>query len=232
MFRSFLALMVTTLTTGLVTGPCPGNDEATPTLEDRLSSAGQMVLPRPDGPPLTLTWGSSRHQVFCFVGCECPLARLYGQKLNLLADQYAEQGFDFIGVNSNQQDTLQEVGEYQEQLGIQFPIVKDYDNRLADLLSAQRTPEIVIVSPDRKIVYRGRVDNQYSPGIARAAATEHDLAAALRQISQGEPVSQPKTVVEGCLIGRIRKPAEGSSVTYANQVARILERHCIECHRE
>lgn len=232
MYRLSLIFTLTSLVTIAVTGLVRADDQQkTTTAAGRLLSVNIMELPRPDETPLTVNFGGPRYQVFCFVGCECPLARLYGQKLNLLAERYREQGFDFVGVNSNQQDSLEEVGDYREQLGIRFPIVKDYDNRLADLLSAERTPEVIIVSPERKIVYRGRIDNQYSPGIARAAATQHDLADALEEIRQGKPVSQPATVVEGCRIGRIRKPIEGSSVTYSSEVARVLDRHCIECHR-
>ena len=173
MYRLLLILTLTGSLTIAATSMAKADEEQrVTTAEDGLRSLGRMALPRSNEKPLILDLGGPRYQVFCFVGCECPLARLYGQKLNLLAERYREHGFDFIGVNSNQQDSLEEVGDYRRELGIQFPVVKDYDNRLADLLSAERTPEVIIVSPERKIVYRGRVDNQYSPGIARAAATQ------------------------------------------------------------
>ena len=110
MARFLLAFLLTGLASLPADGFCPddkgvGKSE----WERRLQAAGPLVLPRPNGPPLKLTFEGSRYQVFCFVGCECPLARLYGSRLNALADEYAEQGFDFIGVNSNQQDTLQEI---------------------------------------------------------------------------------------------------------------------------
>ena len=190
-----------------------------------------FVLPQVGGAPKKLTFAENRYQVFCFLGCECPLAKLYAPRLSSLAKEYESKDIDFIGVNSNQQDTIQDVEAYQKQFNISFPILKDYDNRLADLLSATRTPEIIIVSPDQRILYRGRVDNQYSPGITRAVATSQDLAIALEQIVKGQNVSPSKTAVEGCLIGRVRKASAESAVTFTKQVSRVLDQHCVECHR-
>ena len=45
------------------------------------------------------------------------------------------------------------------------------------------------------------------------------------------PVSQPTTEAIGCLIGRVRKAEANSDVTYSNQIARIFQKHCVECHR-
>ncbi len=39
------------------------------------------------------------------------------------------------------------------------------------------------------------------------------------------------TEVEGCFIGRVRAPVASSDVTYCLQIARILQTHCVECHR-
>ena len=35
----------------------------------------------------------------------------------------------------------------------------------------------------------------------------------------------------GCFIGRVHKPAATGTVTFAKDVARILNKHCVECHR-
>ena len=51
------------------------------------------------------------------------------------------------------------------------------------------------------------------------------------ELLAGKEVSEPATEAVGCFIGRVR-PAKGDSpVTYSNQVARILQKHCVECHR-
>jgi hypothetical protein len=42
----------------------------------------------------------------------------------------------------------------------------------------------------------------------------------------------PVTETKGCLIGRVRDTNPDSPVTYSDQIARILQRRCLECHRE
>ena len=48
---------------------------------------------------------------------------------------------------------------------------------------------------------------------------------------QGKHVSVAETEPLGCLIGRMRQPTEGSAVTYSNQIARLFQDKCVECHR-
>ncbi len=58
-----------------------------------------------------------------------------------------------------------------------------------------------------------------------------DLATAIDEVLAGKPVSQSTTDAVGCLIGRIHKVEANSDVTYSKQIARILQNHCVECHR-
>src|SRR5690606_1672814 len=41
----------------------------------------------------------------------------------------------------------------------------------------------------------------------------------------------PDTESIGCHIGRVLKPQADSKVTYSNQISRLLNKHCVECHR-
>ena len=47
-----------------------------------------------------------------FLGTECPLAKLYGPRLAELATEFQGRGVAFIGVNSNQQDSITELAHY------------------------------------------------------------------------------------------------------------------------
>lgn len=171
-----------------------------------------------------------RFSVICFLGTECPLAKLYASRLNEMAKDLPS--VSFIGVFSNQQDSLEELIAFRDQHRIGFSVVRDTDNVVADQFEAERTPEVFIVDHELTIKYRGRIDDQYQPGIAKSAPTHHDLRVALTECLSGKPVSNRQTVPEGCLIGRVKKPAQNAShVTYANQVSRIIQNHCSECHR-
>ena len=175
----------------------------------------------------------AKFTVVCFLGVECPLAKLYAPRLQQLAGEFSEQSIRFIGINSNRQDSLEEFANFIDDRQLTFECCKDYDNKIADQFAIKRTPEIVVLDSNLKIRYRGRVDDQYSPGVARSKPQREDLRLALQELLAGKPVTEPITLAEGCLLGRIKTPIEnGSSVTYAKEVSRILQRNCIECHRE
>ena len=169
--------------------------------------------------------------VIAFLGTECPLAKLYGTRLAELARHYQRQGVVFFGVNSNCQDTLRELAAYGQRHQIPFPLLKDVGNRLADQLHAQRTPEVFVLDQQRKLRYAGRIDDQYSVGISRDRPRQHDLRDALEDLLAGKPVRRPYTAAVGCYIGRLQQPRENAPVTYSRQIARLFQKHCVECHR-
>lgn len=175
---------------------------------------------------------TNRATVVCFLGTECPLARLYGPRLSDMAEEFADRGVQFVGVNSNRQDSVEDIRDYADQLRIPFPLVRDENNVIADRFSARRTPEVFVLDANLKLVYRGAVDDQYEPGVSRSKPSRTHLRQALTELLRGEPVSVPQTFAPGCLIGRVRQPEPGASdVTFANHISRILQKHCVECHR-
>ncbi len=189
-------------------------------------------LPTAQGKVVELTAEpESKATVVCFLGAECPLARLYGPKLNEMQAAYAAQGVQFIGVNSNQQDSLEDVKQYIKRYEISFPMAKDYNNEVADRFHAVRTPEVFLLDQQLTVRYRGRIDNQYLPGISRAETTTHDLKNALDQLLAGKPIEVSETKPNGCFIGRVKKNEVTTKLTFCKEVAGVLHRHCVECHR-
>ncbi len=102
----------------------------------------------------------SKLVVIAFLGTECPLARLYAPRLEELAGDYQETEVMFLGMNANRHDSVTEIASYARKHGIRFPILKDTANRLADLLGAERTPEVFVLDQQRRVRYHGRIDDQ------------------------------------------------------------------------
>ncbi|HJT34152.1 MAG TPA: redoxin domain-containing protein [Pirellulales bacterium] len=169
--------------------------------------------------------------VVAFVGCECPLARQYAPRLAKLAEEYQPRGVAFLAIDSNQQDTLAELADFARTYEIKFPLLKDPGNVVADRFAAARTPEVFLLDDQRIVRYRGRIDDQFIVGRQRPQATRRDLAIALEELLSGQPVSVTETDVQGCRIGRLQKREAAGEVTYSNQIARLLDRRCVECHR-
>jgi thiol-disulfide isomerase/thioredoxin len=168
--------------------------------------------------------------VVAFLGTECPLAKLYGPKLQALSEKFAGEVV-FVGVCSNVQDSPTEVVTYSNKAGITFPMLMDPDQKVADLLQAKRTPEVIVLDASRKIAYRGRIDDQFGISVARQSATRDDLAEALTSLIAGRTPEIAETKAMGCLIGRSRRTEPQGQITYTKHVAPILNQHCVECHR-
>ena len=47
--------------------------------------------------------------VLAFIGCECPVAKLYGPRLAQLAKDYEGKGVQFLGIDANQQDGVSQI---------------------------------------------------------------------------------------------------------------------------
>jgi peroxiredoxin/mono/diheme cytochrome c family protein len=170
--------------------------------------------------------------VVVFLGVECPLSNRYLPVLADLNKKYASKGIAFIGINANAQDGLERVAAHARQHALPFPIVKDAGNKVADQFGARRTPEAFVLDDSGKVLYRGRIDDQFGIGYARPGKpTRRDLALALEEVLAGKPVSVATTKAAGCLIGRVAKPKAEGAVSYAKQISRILQANCQECHR-
>lgn len=184
------------------------------------------------GAPHTLAeFAKNKLIVVAFVGADCPLANRYADRLVEMAKEYQARGVAFIAIDSNQQDSLAQLAHLARVHKIEFPLLKDPGNVVADQFGALRSPEVFVLDSDCVLRYRGRVDDQYGIGYMRPAPKQRDLALALDELLAGKPVSRPVTEASGCLIGRVpRRPAQGD-VTYTKQIARILQQHCVSCHR-
>src|SRR6185437_16735941 len=96
-----------------------------------------------------------RAVVVVFLGAECPLAKLYAPRLVELAKEYGPRGAAFVGIDANQQDSLAEIARYADAHGIDFPLLKDPGNRVADQFGAVRTPEAFLLDRRRVVRYWG-----------------------------------------------------------------------------
>jgi peroxiredoxin len=182
-------------------------------------------------------FADSKAVVVVFLGTECPLAKLYAPRLVELAKEFKDRGVAMIAVNSNQQDSVTELAHWTQEHKIEFPMLKDVGNVIADRMGAQRTPEVFLLDKDRVVRYCGRIDDHYGfldAGVAyqQSEPKRRDLAVALDEVLSGKSVSQPIAKCQGCRIGRVKQPVANSEVTYTKHIAPIFNQNCVYCHRE
>jgi peroxiredoxin len=169
--------------------------------------------------------------VFAFLGNDCPVANLYVPRLVTLERQYRAKGVRFVAVNPNDAETIDQVAAHAHDRDVPFLVVKDFGHRLADALGIERTPEVAVLDAGFVLRYRGAIDDQYGVGYRREQPARHYLAAALDQVLDGKDVKEAETACDGCLIERYRPSPARADVTFARDVAPILQKRCQSCHR-
>ena len=169
--------------------------------------------------------------VVMFLGYECPLVQLYAPRIVRLAEKFHSQGVAVIGINSNRQDSILELKHFVRTHGITFPLLKDPGNKVADQFGAARTPEVFVLDAERRIRYRGGIDDQFGIDFRRPVPTRNYLENAVEDLLAGREVRTPLATVWGCHIGRVRKVNEDAKVTWSNQISRLFQQRCQACHR-
>jgi peroxiredoxin len=182
--------------------------------------------------PISLSdFKTKKAVVVVFMGTECPINNAYMPVLAELAKTYADKGVQVLGVNSNSNDTPAQIAGHAQKNHLPFPVLRDPANVVADQFGAKRTPEAFVLDPEGRIMYQGRIDDQFGVAAKRPAPTRRDLVEALDEVLAGKPVSVASTKVAGCYISRVIQPKPDGTITYARDVSRVLQKNCQECHR-
>ena len=174
---------------------------------------------------------NSKVIVLVFTSTDCPLVRRYLPALKRLEKEYRPRGVQFLAVNVGADDSIAGMAAFALRHEVEFPFVKDFDASCADALGVKRTPEVAVLDKDRRLRYRGRIDDQYRLGGARPTPSRRYLKEALDALLAGRAVAVKETPVDGCPITRRELPAPKNPVTFADHVAPLLKKHCVECHR-
>ena len=182
--------------------------------------------------PRTLAdFGDKKVYVIMFTTLDCPLVQRYLPKLAEMELAYRDKGVQFMTVNVGPGDALREVAYQAIRTNCEFPFVKDFDGHVTKALGGKRAAEVVVLDADKKLCYRGRVDDQFRLGGERPSVTRDDLKMAIEDVLAGRKVEVAETAVDGCAID-FPKPRTGDpKVTFAEHVAPLLQKHCQDCHR-
>ena len=165
------------------------------------SAAPPFQLTTLDGKSVSLADAAKGHKavVVIFIATKCPYSNAYNVRMRDLSAAYEKQGVMFLGINSNNTEPEAEVRTHAKEHGLAFPIAKDPGNKVADLYDAKRTPEVFVVTPDGKLRYHGRIDDNSEDA---AKVTSPDLKNALDALLAGRTLEKAETKAFGCTIKR------------------------------
>lgn len=175
--------------------------------------------------------GEHKAFVFVFINTTCPLVQRYLPRLKRLDEKYGPQGIQFVGVNVGAGDTILDMASHALKHDILFPFVKDTDGSCARALGVQRTPEVAVLDAKHRLVYRGRIDDQYRLGGTLPKPRHNNLEDAIKDVLAGRDVVVSKTPVDGCQITFPETKLSINEYTWVDHVQPIIAKQCGGCHR-
>jgi len=189
-FRAILALVLLCAASSASTAEAPAIGAAAPDFQ----------LTTVDGKPFSLSTAAKSHKavVVMFISTQCPYSNAYNEQMKDLANTYASKGVLFVGINSNKTEDAAAAIAHAKSHGHTFPIMKDPDNKVADLYDARRTPEVYVIDPQGKLRYHGRITEDHEN-----PASSPDLKNALDSFLTGKPIARTETKAFGCTIKRV-----------------------------
>ena len=166
--------------------------------------APDFKLPTPEGKEVSLKdFDDSKALLVMFICNHCPFVKHIREGLVKLAGDYTTKGVAMVAINSNDwkaypDDTPEKMAEEVKEFGYSFPYVCDESQETAKAYRAACTPDFYLFDSERKLVYRGQMDDS-RPGNGMPVTGE-DLREAMDALLEGLPVPADQKPSIGCNI--------------------------------
>lgn len=138
-----------------------------------------------------------------FISRHCPYVQHIKKELAKLGRDYAGKPLAIVAIASNDvanypDDAPDQLNAMAAEEGFNFPILYDESQAVAKAYTAACTPDFFLFDTQRKLVYRGQLDDS-RPGNNKPV-TGKDLRAAIDAVLANRPVSPDQRPATGCNI--------------------------------
>jgi AhpC/TSA family protein len=179
------------------------NGEAVAQKDDPTGIKFMDVNGRPQAP---LALGDKKATVLFFLLPDCPVSNSYAPEIQRICAAYESKKIAAFVVHADPDVTIEQAKKHAKEYGLACPVLLDPFHVLAKKAGVKMAPEVAVLGPDCKVLYRGRIDDWYAGyGKRRAEPTQRDLRNALDAILQGKAVATPETKVIGCYLPEAKK---------------------------
>ena len=140
--------------------------------------------------------------LIAFTCNHCPYAIAVWPRIIHLAKHAEALGINTAAINPNinpkyPDDAPDKMIEKVEELGIPFPYLVDDTQKVAKDFKAQCTPDIYLFDGDKKLVYHGRIDDNWQD---ETKVTHQELREAIDTLAAGKQVERRQMPSMGCSI--------------------------------
>ncbi len=140
--------------------------------------------------------------VVLFTSNHCPYAQAYEQRISSLANHFTPEGIEMVAICSNDadsypEDNFENMVSKSKAMDFAIPYLQDESQDVARAYSAVCTPEAFLFDADRRLCYRGLIDDNHED---EQEVSEHYLADAIRNLLAGKAPEPAETHAIGCSI--------------------------------
>jgi peroxiredoxin len=138
-----------------------------------------------------------------FICRHCPFVKHIQQELAKLDQDYSNSDLGIIAISANDaknypNDAPESLKEMSIELGFDFTFCYDETQATAKAYTAACTPDFFLFDSDRKLVYRGQLDDSRPSN--NQPVTGKDLRAAITAVLNNQPISSEQQPSIGCNI--------------------------------
>ena len=139
--------------------------------------------------------------VFVFLLRDCPVSNVYSPEITRIHKEYSKKGVALYLVHPDRDTDTKSALAHASEYKLTAPVVLDHDHKLTRLAKAEVTPEAAVFDAQRRLLYRGRIDNLYADfGKKRFNPTRRDLRDTLNALLAGKRLAKRTTEAVGCYI--------------------------------
>lgn len=149
------------------------------------------------------TFAGKKGLLVMFICVHCPYVVHVRDELARIGRDYAGKSMGIVAISANDvreypEDAPPNLKRMAEQLGFTFPYCYDETQETAKAYTAACTPDFFLFDEERKLVYRGQLDDS-RPGNG-LPLTGRDLRAAMDAVLEGKSVDPSQKPSIGCNI--------------------------------
>jgi len=165
------------------------------------SVAPYFNLPDTLGKNVSIEDFDSELLIIVFTCNHCPYAKAVEERLIKLGKKY-KNDVDFVLISSNDsenypEDSPKKMAERHTEKGYPFPYLYDETQEVAKAYSAVCTPDIFLYNEDRKLEYRGRIDDNWQNP---EQVEREELKMAIEAVLNGKTIDFEQKPSMGCNI--------------------------------
>ena len=156
---------------------------------------------------------------------DCPISEKYGPRIARLERQYSKKGIQFIYNYVGQVKSKESAMSDLKKFGFKELYLIDSKQTIIHALSAKTTGDVFILTSQRKVIYKGPLDDQYHLLKSAVKPKNNYVVDILDNILSEKNIVPKEIPASGCIITRpvIKK-------VFWHDVAPIIQKKCTICH--